>query len=86
MQEIGPHRKDPQRSLIKELYVGSIFIATTIYHRPESALLISIISISIFGDSLLVASQSSFIGFERMKLSSLTLILERHYYLTMKDF
>jgi len=52
------------------------FIATTIYHRPESASLISIISISIFGSSLLTASQSSFIGFESMGLNSFTLICQ----------
>ena len=52
------------------------FIATTIYHRPESAPLISMISISIFGSSLLTASQSSFIGFERMGLNSFTLICQ----------
>jgi O-antigen/teichoic acid export membrane protein len=52
------------------------FIATTIYHRPESAPLISIISISIFGGSLLAASQSSFIGYERMDLNSFILICQ----------
>jgi len=52
------------------------FIATTIYHRPESAPLISVISITIFGSSLLAASQSSFIGFERMELNSFTLICQ----------
>jgi O-antigen/teichoic acid export membrane protein len=52
------------------------FIATAIYHRPESAPLISIISIAIFGGSLLNASQSSFIGFEKMGLSSFTLICQ----------
>ena len=52
------------------------FIATAIYHRPESAPLFSIISISIFGGSLLAASQSGFIGFERMGLNSFTLICQ----------
>jgi O-antigen/teichoic acid export membrane protein len=52
------------------------FIATTIYHRPESAPLISIISITIFGGSLLTVSQASFIGFENMRLSSFTLICQ----------
>jgi O-antigen/teichoic acid export membrane protein len=52
------------------------FIATTIYHRPGSMPLISIISISIFGGSLLAASQSSFVGFERMELNSFTLICQ----------
>jgi O-antigen/teichoic acid export membrane protein len=52
------------------------FIGTEIYHRPESIPLISIISITIFGGSLLNATQSSFIGFERMGLNSFTLICQ----------
>jgi len=52
------------------------FIASTIFHRPESAPLISIISITIFSGSLLTAVQSSFVGFERMELNSLTLICQ----------
>jgi O-antigen/teichoic acid export membrane protein len=52
------------------------FIGTEIYHRPESVPLISIISITIFGGSLLNAAQSSFIGFERMGLNSFTLICQ----------
>jgi len=52
------------------------FIATVIYHRPESALLIAITSFTIFGGSLLTASQSSFIGFEKMGLYDLTLICQ----------
>jgi stage V sporulation protein B len=52
------------------------FIATTIYHRPESARLIMVISISIFGGSFLAAAQSSFIGYERMGLNSFTLICQ----------
>jgi len=52
------------------------FIASTIFHRPESAPLISIVSITIFSGSLLTAAQSSFIGFERMEFNSLTLICQ----------
>jgi O-antigen/teichoic acid export membrane protein len=51
-------------------------IATTIFHRPESASLISLVSITIFSGSLLMVSQSSFIGFERMELNSLTMLCE----------
>ena len=49
-------------------------IATVILHRPESALLISIASVSIFGGSFYNAAQSSFVGYERMGLNSFTLI------------
>ena len=52
------------------------FIATTIFHRPESAFFIQIISVSIIAGSLLTASQAVFIGFERMELNSFTLICQ----------
>jgi O-antigen/teichoic acid export membrane protein len=50
------------------------FIASTVFHRPESASFLAIVSVSIISGSLLTASQSSFIGFERMGLNSFTLI------------
>jgi O-antigen/teichoic acid export membrane protein len=50
------------------------FIASTLFNRPEAAPLVSIISITVFSGSLLSVAQSSFIGFERMELNSLTLI------------
>lgn len=56
--------------------LSASYIATTILHRPESALLISIVSISIFGGSLYNATQSSFVGFDRMGLNSFTLIFQ----------
>jgi O-antigen/teichoic acid export membrane protein len=52
------------------------FIATTIYHRPESTPLISLISITIFGNSLLTTSLSCFVGFERTELNSFTMICQ----------
>jgi len=52
------------------------FIASTIFHRPESTFLISVVSISIFSGSLLTVAQSCFIGFERMGLSSFTIICQ----------
>jgi len=51
-------------------------IASTIFHRPESTPLISIVSITIFSGSLLTAAQSSFVGFEKMEFNSLTLICQ----------
>ncbi|MCK4434060.1 flippase [Candidatus Bathyarchaeota archaeon] len=57
------------------LFLAS-FIASTIFHRPESASLISIASITIFLGALLTASQSSFIGFEKMELYSFTMICQ----------
>jgi len=57
------------------LFLAS-FIASTIFHRPESTSLISIASITIFSGSLLTASQSSFVGFERMELNSITMVCQ----------
>lgn len=57
------------------LFLAS-FIATTIFNRPETTPLISIASIAILSSSLLTASQSNFTGFERMKLTSFTLICQ----------
>ncbi|MGB9854570.1 MAG: oligosaccharide flippase family protein [Candidatus Bathyarchaeales archaeon] len=54
----------------------SNFIASTIFHRPESSPLIAIVSITIFSGGLLAASQSSFKGFERMELYSLTTVCQ----------
>jgi stage V sporulation protein B len=57
------------------LFLAS-FIASTVFHRPESASYIGIVSISIISGSLLAASQSGFIGFERMELNTFTLICQ----------
>jgi len=55
------------------LFLAS-FIATTVFNRPETTFLISIASIVILAESLLTAAQSNFTGFERMELTSFTLI------------
>jgi len=57
------------------IFVSNL-IATTIFNRPESAPLIAITSITIFAGALLPTSQSSFVGFERMELNSLTIICQ----------
>jgi len=64
--------------LILTLFAIAIsnFIAAEIFKRPESSTLIAIASTTIFTGALLTASQSSFIGFERMELSSLTSICQ----------
>lgn len=51
-------------------------IATNILNRPEVTPLIIIASITIFSRALLIASQSSFIGFESMKLNSFTAVIQ----------
>jgi O-antigen/teichoic acid export membrane protein len=54
----------------------SNFIALTVFQRPEATFLIMITSITIFAGALLTAAQSSFVGFERMELNSLTNICQ----------
>jgi O-antigen/teichoic acid export membrane protein len=51
-------------------------IASTIFGKPESAFLITLASIVILPTSLLTASKSIFIGFERMDLNGLTMICQ----------
>ena len=62
------------------------FIASTILHRPESTHLIYIASITIFSGSILSVSQSTFIGFERMGLNSLTMICQAIVKSTVSPF
>jgi stage V sporulation protein B len=57
------------------LFLAS-FIASTLFNRPTSASFIAIVSVSIISGSLLAASQSGFVGFERMGLNSFTLICQ----------
>ena len=52
------------------------FVASTIFGKPESASLIVLASIAILSTALLTTSQSIFVGFERMKLSSYTMICQ----------
>jgi O-antigen/teichoic acid export membrane protein len=54
----------------------SNFIALTVFQRPEATSLIMITSLTISAGALLTAAQSSFVGFERMELNSLTNICQ----------
>jgi len=58
------------------LILVSGYVATTLFNRPESTPLIAVTSITILSGAILVASQSAFIGFERMELNSLTTICQ----------
>lgn len=58
------------------LFSLSSFIASTVFQKPESSPLIAISSVSILAGTILAASQSSFIGFEKMELNSLTTIFQ----------
>jgi len=51
-------------------------LATNVFHRPETKTIIEIASVIILTESLLMASQSAFTGFEKMKFYSFTLICQ----------
>lgn len=71
--------------IIFEIVVGSTLtalsfllanlIGTTVFQRPASSQLIAIASLAIISGALQRCSQSIFVGFERMELSSATMIL-----------
>ena len=52
------------------------FLAMNVFHRPELQPLIGITSLTILAMALLIAAQSAFTGFERMELSSLTMVIQ----------
>ncbi|MEM3765651.1 MAG: oligosaccharide flippase family protein [Candidatus Bathyarchaeia archaeon] len=54
----------------------STFIASAIFQRPESSYLITIASVAVLAGAIIIAAQSSFVGFERMELNSLTNICQ----------
>lgn len=51
------------------------FFAATVYHKPSSAFLISLASVTILSGSLSAGITSIFTGFERMKLNSYLAII-----------
>ena len=57
-------------------YLLSGFIATQILNRPEITPLVQIASLSIFGSALFKASDSAFIGYEKMHYHSISLIIQ----------
>jgi len=59
--------------MVLSLFAAS-FIASTIFSKPDSAFLITVASISIMFTAIFNVSQSIFIGFERMQLSTITTI------------
>ncbi|MBS7646636.1 oligosaccharide flippase family protein [Candidatus Bathyarchaeota archaeon] len=52
------------------------FIASTVFQRPGASSLIAVASVTVLAGALLAAAQSTFIGFERMELNSLTSICQ----------
>jgi len=52
------------------------FMASSVFNKPGSAVLIAISSLSVFSLSLVKTSQNIFVGFERMHLYSYTLLFQ----------
>jgi O-antigen/teichoic acid export membrane protein len=52
------------------------FIAANIFNRPEITPLIQVASFTVFAGALLTASQSFFTGYEKMELTSITMVCQ----------
>jgi len=50
------------------------YVASTIFNSPQSTLLIALASVTVFSTAINLGSDSVFVGFERMKLKTITLI------------
>jgi O-antigen/teichoic acid export membrane protein len=61
-------------SIISFLLAG--FLAASVFNRPGTKTMIEIASVTILANALIIASQSTFIGFESMGVNSLTLICQ----------
>jgi len=61
-------------SLFIVSFLLSGFLATAIFQRPDIEPLIQVASFTVFAGALLTAAQSSFIGYEKMKLNSVTMM------------
>ena len=51
------------------------FVASTLFGNPDSAYLVAFASITIFSSAIYVGSDAVFVGFEKMKLSTIVLIV-----------
>jgi stage V sporulation protein B len=84
--KISKMRNIMASGLLFELAVGVLlslssflladFLATNVFHRAETKIIIEIASLTILAGSFLTASQSTFTGFERMEFNSLIMICQ----------
>lgn len=56
--------------------ISAPYLATQVFHNPELTPLIKIASLTLLANPMLMSSQASFIGFERMEYYSLTIFLK----------
>jgi stage V sporulation protein B len=59
------------------------FIGTAVFSKPESAFLITLVSITILPASLITGIEGVLIGFERMKLQGLSMVLRSAVYCSL---
>jgi stage V sporulation protein B len=57
-------------------FLLSGFVAASVFHRPDIQPLIQAASFTVLGGALLTAAQSAFVGYERMELNSIALIIQ----------
>ncbi|MBQ04089.1 hypothetical protein CL673_05180 [Candidatus Bathyarchaeota archaeon] len=58
------------------IYISSGYLANQVFHQPEIQVLIQVSSLNLIAMSLLNTARSIFIGYERMKLVSLMVIIQ----------
>lgn len=58
------------------IFISSEYLAKQVFHQPEIQVLIQISSLNLLALSLLNTARSIFIGYERMKLVSLMVIIQ----------
>ena len=84
--KIGSIRSMILNGLLLKLVTGSLltlacfllsgFVATNLYNRPEVAPLMQVASFIVLGGGFLTVAQAAFTGFERLELSSFTMVFQ----------
>jgi len=58
------------------VFMSSEYLANQVFHQPELQVLIQVSSVNLIAQSLLLTTRSIFIGYERMKLVSLLVVIQ----------
>ncbi|GAH40219.1 unnamed protein product, partial [marine sediment metagenome] len=64
------------------VFISSEYLANRVFHQPELKVLIQVSSLNLIAQSMLNTARSIFIGYERMKLVSLLVVIQS----VMKSF
>jgi O-antigen/teichoic acid export membrane protein len=62
--------------LFLALFLSSQFLATVVFQRPNMGELIRLASVTVFTEALITTAASAFVGFERLELNSLIMIVQ----------